>query len=207
MSATYNQRGDVCNSNGGVFAYADPPYPGQSAKHYSDHPDFAGEVDHDALLADLDLYEGWCLHTSSVALPQILAICTRHGIDGYRVASWVKPFAAFKRNVPVAYAWEPVIIKAIRKPVVSKRCVLRDWIAEPITMRRGLAGAKPSNVVEWVLELAGVNPCDDVADLFPGTGAVTMAWKAWQRKVKLSSGEPLTLYADNQPVGVSDLDQ
>lgn len=25
---------------------ADPPYPGQSKKHYGDHPDYAGEVDH-----------------------------------------------------------------------------------------------------------------------------------------------------------------
>jgi hypothetical protein len=24
-------------------AYADPPYPGQSAKHYADHPDFGGD--------------------------------------------------------------------------------------------------------------------------------------------------------------------
>ena len=35
-----------------------------------------------------------------------------------RVMAWVKGFAAFKRNVSVAYAWEPVIVKAARKPVV-----------------------------------------------------------------------------------------
>jgi hypothetical protein len=27
------------------MAYADPPYPGQSHRHYRDHPDYAGEVD------------------------------------------------------------------------------------------------------------------------------------------------------------------
>jgi hypothetical protein len=29
--------------------------------------------------------------------------------------AWVKPFAAFKRNVRVAYAWEPVIVKPERR--------------------------------------------------------------------------------------------
>lgn len=42
--------------------------------------------------------------------------------------SWVKGFAAFKRNVPVAYAWEPVIIKPARKPVVSKRLATKDGV-------------------------------------------------------------------------------
>jgi uncharacterized phage protein (TIGR02220 family) len=48
--------------------------------------------------------------------------------DGARVMAWVKGFAAFKRNVSVAYAWEPVIVKPARKPVVSKRLVMRDWV-------------------------------------------------------------------------------
>jgi hypothetical protein len=34
--------------------------------------------------------------------------------------------------------WESVIVKAARKPVVSKRLVMRDWILESITLRRGL---------------------------------------------------------------------
>lgn len=36
-------------------AIADPPYIGQSAKHYADHPDYAGEVDHLLLLRRLQL--------------------------------------------------------------------------------------------------------------------------------------------------------
>ena len=28
------------------FAYADPPYVGQSKRHYRTHADYAGEVDH-----------------------------------------------------------------------------------------------------------------------------------------------------------------
>jgi hypothetical protein len=73
-----------------------------------------------------------------------------------------------------------VFIKAARKPVVSGRVVMRDFIAEPITLRRGLTGAKPEKVCHWAFELVGARPDDELADLFPGTGAVTKAWAKWQ---------------------------
>lgn len=157
------------------LAYADPPYPG-CAHLYADHPDYAGEVDHAALIEQLAAYDGWVLHTSVPGLALVLPMLPPQA----RIMSWVKPFAAFKRNVPVAYAWEPVIVKAIRKPVVSKRLVLRDWIDAPITMRRGLTGAKPERVCHWAFEVAGARPDDEIDDLFPGTGAVMRAWKTWQ---------------------------
>jgi hypothetical protein len=161
-------------------AYCDPPYPGQSAKHYSDHPDFAGEVNHAKLVRLLDRdYDGWLLHTSSVALPEILGYCTDLSIDGYRIMAWVKPFAAFKRNIPVAYAWEPVLVKPCRKPVVTEAMVMRDWVSEPITMQRGLAGAKPTAVCWWAFSVLGMQPDDTLDDMYPGTGAVTAAWQSW----------------------------
>jgi hypothetical protein len=95
--------------------------------------------------------------------------------------AWVKGFAAFKRNVSVAYAWEPVIVKAARKPVVSKRIVMRDWVECPITLKRGLTGAKPEKVCHWAFEMLGARPDDELFDLFPGTGAVTKAWSSWQK--------------------------
>ncbi len=160
------------------IAYADPPYPG-CANLYKDHPDFAGEVDHDTLIPSLvHDYDGFILHTSSTALSEILSILDSTRL-AYRVMAWVKPFAAFKRNVSVAYAWEPVIIKAARKPLVSGRMVMRDWIAEPITMEKGLTGAKPHAVVRWAFEMVGAEPTDTLIDLFPGTGAVMQAWKEW----------------------------
>lgn len=161
------------------LGYADPPYPGQ-AHLYRDHPDYAGEVDHHELLARLNRdYDGWALHTSAPALGHVTGICDELGLEGYRTMAWVKPFAAFKANVPVAYAWEPVLIKPARKPVVSDRLTLRDWIAEPITMQRGLAGAKPDAVCRWVFECMGAQPDDVLDDLYPGTGAVGHAWDAW----------------------------
>jgi hypothetical protein len=104
------------------LAYADPPYP-NCAHLYRDHADYAGEVDHADLVQRLGAdFDGWVLHTSSVALPAVLPLIPATA----RIMAWVKSFAAFKRNVSVAYAWEPVIIKAARKPIVSKRLVMRD---------------------------------------------------------------------------------
>lgn len=170
------------------LGYADPPYPGCAAL-YRDHPDYAGEVDHVALVDRLESeFGGWVLHTA--ATPEAIALLAPLVLKtGARWMAWTKPFAAFKRNVSVAYAWEPVIVKAARKPVVSKRLVNRDWVSEPITLKRGLTGAKPEAVCHWVFEMLGARPDDDLVDLFPGTGAVTRAWQTWQGKFALPALE------------------
>lgn len=162
------------------IAYADPPYIGQ-AKLYKDHPDYAGEVDHWKLANHLSLYDGFVLHLSSPTLYQVETYLRDAGITDYRVMQWVKTFAAFKRNVSVAYAYEPVIIKAARKPVVRKDLgvVYRDWIAEPITLKRGLTGVKPEKVCRWAFALVGAEPGDWLDDMYPGTGAVIRAWEGW----------------------------
>lgn len=158
------------------IGYADPPYPG-CAHLYKAHPDYAGEVDHAELLTRLERdYDGWLLHTSSVALREIAPLIPPEA----RFMAWVKPFAAFKRNVPVAYAWEPVIVKPCRKPVVSGRTVMRDWVSESITMKRGLTGVKPESVCHWAFEVLGMEPTDELIDLYPGSGAVTRAWETWK---------------------------
>lgn len=162
------------------IGYADPPYPGQSKKHYGDHPDYAGEVDYPELIHRLDTeYDGFVLHTSSVALGQIMGIIDKEGVT-CRVMAWTKPFCAFKRNVSVAYAWEPVLVKSCRKPVVRHRVVMRDYLAENITMKRGLTGAKPEKVCHWLFECLGAEPEDEFDDMFPGTDAVSRAWESWR---------------------------
>lgn len=149
---------------------------------YKDHADYDGEVDHKRLLERLqDEYNGFVLHASATSrsMAELAPLVAK--IEGVRWCSWVKGFAAFKRNVSVAYAWEPVIIKPARKPVVSKRLVMRDWIQESITLKRGLTGAKPKNVCWWAFELVGARPEDEMDDIFIGTGAVTKAWQDWQK--------------------------
>lgn len=170
------------------IGYADPPYVG-CAHLYKDHPDYAGEVDHAALIDRLQSdYDGWVLHAS--ATPHSMALLAPLvEKTGARWCTWVKGFAAFKRNVPVAYAWEPVIVKPARKPVVSKRLVMRDWIQESITLKRGLTGAKPEAVCHWAFELAAAHPDDELHDIFPGSGAVSRAWETWRGKFTLPAFE------------------
>ena len=165
------------------LAYADPPYIG-CAKLYVDEPNYAGEVDHVALVERLESeFDGWVLH--AVATPRSIAILAPLVVKtGARWMSWVKGFAAFKRNVSVAYAWEPVIVKPARKPVVSKRLVMRDWVECSITLQRGLTGAKPEKVCHWAFEMMGAEPEDELVDLFPGTGAVMVAWDIWRDNLR-----------------------
>jgi hypothetical protein len=172
------------------IGYADPPYPG-CAHLYRDHEDYAGEVDHRALVAQLEAeFDGWVLHTS-VGGYRMMERDRILPAEGLRICQWFKPFAAFKRNVPVGYAYEPVIVKMLRKPVVSNRITpLRDWLEHEaerasITMKKGLTGAKPEAVCHWCFELLGARPEDELHDLFPGTGAVTKAWKSWRGKFTL----------------------
>ncbi|SRR6266581_2405163 len=163
------------------IAYADPPYPGQAKRHY-DSP----EVDHAWLLDMLcrDYPDGWALSTSSTALKLVLPLCP----DDVRIGAWVKPFHAFKRGVRPAYAWEPVLYRGGRNPPAvphpppprnGKATTPKDWVAANITLQRGLVGAKPEKVCHWLFDLLGLHPDDELADLFPGSGAVTRAWQSW----------------------------
>jgi len=92
--------------------------------------------------------------------------------------AWVKPFAAFKRNVRVAYTWEPIIVKAAER--LEGAIPTRDYVAEPITMRRGFHGAKPERFCYWLFGAMGLRSGDRLDDLFPGTGGVMEAWRKWQ---------------------------
>jgi hypothetical protein len=169
------------------LAYADPPYPG-CAHLYRHHKDYGGEVDHAALVERLRGYDGWVLHTSVPALAGILPLVAGEPV---RICAWVKPFAAFKKNVPVAYAWEPVLVKAARKPVVGGVTVpLRDWVSEPIALVRGLVGAKPARVCHWAFEVMGATAGDELDDLFPGTGGVMLAWQTWRNLLFSPKGGP-----------------
>jgi hypothetical protein len=165
------------------IGYADPPYPGL-AHYYRGHPDYAGEVDHADLIARLECeFDGWVLHTN--ATRETITLLAPMLPEGARWMAWVKSFAAFRSNVPVAYAWEPVIVKAARKPVVTGRIVMRDWVRAPITLQRGFIGAKPDAVCRWAFEVVGAEPDDELVDLFPGSGAVSRAWAEWRRELRL----------------------
>lgn len=162
------------------FAYADPPYLGCGRLYDGDH---AASREWDDLRTHEDLIrrlvheypDGWAMSANSPSLRVILPMCP----DDVRVGAWVKPFASFKPNVPVAFAWEPVIFRGGRRRGRDEPTV-RDWVAASITLKRGLTGAKPRAVCRWVFDLLGADPGDDLDDLFPGTGAVQAAWDDWR---------------------------
>jgi hypothetical protein len=169
------------------FAYADPPYIGQAKRHYSGDP-LCAEVDHTKLIRMLfkEFPDGWALSASSVSLPEILRITQaarypeEHALRPIRIGAWCTSFCAFKRNVRPAYAWEPVIFWGGRNPMNGHRAAIperngkqttpKDFHIAPITLRKGLVGAKPESVCRWILDLLNVMPGDEVVDLYPGTG-------------------------------------
>jgi hypothetical protein len=166
------------------IAYADPPYPGL-AHLYRDHPDYAGEVDHAALIDRLEAdFDGWVLHTHSPGIATVAPLLP----SGARWGAWVKTFASFKKGVRPAYAWEPVIFKPARRMAADytgAQLIQRDWIACPITLRRGFVGAKPEAVCHWAFEIVGAERGDELTDMFPGSGAVSRAWESWRPQFDL----------------------
>ena len=161
-------------------AYADPPYLGCGQKHYGALHDAAADYDnpeaHRLLIERLnDEFDCWALSLHEPSLRQILNMCP----DDVRVGSWVKPFAAFKKNVTRAWTWEPVIFRFHRNRTTDQP-TWRDHIAEPIAMRRGFPGAKPEKFCYWVFEGLNLTPDDEFTDLFPGSGAVGEAWEKWK---------------------------
>jgi hypothetical protein len=85
------------------IAYADPPYVG-CAHLYKGHPDYAGEVDSASLIDRLEReFDGWILHASATPT-SIATLAPLIAETDARWMSWVKGFAAFKKNVSVAYA-------------------------------------------------------------------------------------------------------
>ncbi len=107
---------------------------------------------------------------------------------GIRWGAWVKSFAAFKKGVRPAYAWEPIIFKPCRRMAedYSGNFVMRDWIEAPMTMRRGFVGAKPEAVCHWAFEVLGMTKDDELVDLYPGSGAVGRAWESWRPQLALA---------------------
>jgi hypothetical protein len=161
------------------FAYADPPYLGCGALYKEKHAealDWNDPEHHRRLIVRLreESPDGWALSLSTPSLQAIMQFCPAD----VRVGAWVKPFAVFKPNVNPAYAWEPVIWRGGRKGD-RDRATVRDWVAESITLKRGLTGAKPRKFCRWVFGLLGAEPGDTLDDIFPGTNAVGAAWAEW----------------------------
>lgn len=166
------------------LAYADPPYLGQAKRHYSNDPSGipAKEVDHVELINRLlTEYDGFALSASAPSIHYINLII--HGSDSnpkrwlnkdVRIAPWVKPHCSWKPWNSVAYTWEPVFFRTVRKK--GQRPTPRDHVSVSSTRQKGTHGAKPDPFCDWILDIIGYEPGrDTIDDLYPGSGAFTKA--------------------------------
>jgi hypothetical protein len=147
------------------FAYADPPYPGLARKYYQHEPTYAGEVDHQALIASLEAsgYDGWALSTSRDALRTVLPMCP----EGAKVCPWVKPIGVSSRT-------RGLLIVVRGRELQGG---VPDWLrAQPARGGGSLPGRKPLAFCAWLFDCLGMLPGDELVDLFPGTGVVGRAW-------------------------------
>lgn len=177
------------------LAYADPPYPGL-AGYYEGHPDYAGEVDHAALIRQLSIdFDGWALSTNAQSLQLVLALCP----PDVRIASWHRGERPTRAGGP-HNAWEPVIYWGGRRdPDAShvddarhlsaadpddasltwsaRRLDTLEYISRPrLADPDRVIGAKPAVFARWMFDLLGARPQDDFTDLFPGSGGILRAW-------------------------------
>ena len=178
-------RAAIGQDEGMRFAYADPPYPGQSKRLYGDHPDYAGEVDHAELISRLvtDYPDGWALSTSATELRSILILCPAD----VQVAIWHVTNAEHPggRKCHWWRVWEPVIVHGGRTDAPLIRNL--TTAGRP---RAGFTGAKPATFSRWVFGLLGALPGDELDDLFPGSGAVGRAWEEYRSQPWLPELEP-----------------
>lgn len=156
------------------YAYADSPYLGQCKLYNHHHEEPWGCWDdpatHYNLVGHLMVTypDGWAMSLSSPSLRTVLPMCP----DDVRVGAWTKTFASFKPGVNPAYCWEPVIFRGGRRRTDKKELTVRDYLAAPITLQKGLTGAKPIIFCRWVLDLLGYQDGDEMVDLFPGSGVM-----------------------------------
>lgn len=173
------------------LAYADPPYPGQAARHYGKNGDpYAGtvaEVDHAELLGRLAGYDGWALSTSMTALCDVLPLAPASAV----VAVWHVTNAgpAATRDWKHHYCWEPVIVSPARP-----RTDVKNVRATPQLcgfLGSTIIGQKPPAFSAWMFALIGAEQDDTFEDLYPGSGAVGVAWERFRSQLVIPMPPPL----------------
>lgn len=57
-----------------------------------------------------------------------------------------------------------------------------DWVMANTTFKTGCPGSKPEKFCFWLFEILGMEPGDELVDIFPGSGAVMRAWENFQKQ-------------------------
>lgn len=163
------------------FAYADPPYRGRARRYYRDHADYRGEVDHEHLLRWLAApgrYHGWGLSVAADSLQDVLVMADSLDLR-LRVCPWVRGARGGRTRRPRSSV-EYLLLSGGREEVRD------DWCEDSLVFGarptrsdpQRVIGAKPPRFGTWLFALLGARAGDELADLFPGSGAVGRAWGA-----------------------------
>lgn len=197
------------------LAIADPPYLGRAARHYgpgagqtrgnfgsgsrrarrgmkpsryatTEHPDaylWDDPETHRQLVRDLCAdYDGWAIAMWRDSLATYLSVAPADARVG--VAEKLRPVPGGSRIIT---SWEPVLfyVPEARRGRGTGPSV-RDVLRLASTPADFHVGAKPPAWTRWVLDVLGHDPeLDTVADLFPGSGAVTAAVEAARTSLAL----------------------
>ena len=162
------------------FAYADPPYPGK-ARLYPEKK----EIDYPSLVDSLAGHypDGWALSVSSAGLRDVLAACPRN----VRVCAWIRATRKVKSTRPLD-SWEPLIVAGGRKfdatsvpDVFNSLIYAGRYRAFPGAM----IGMKPPQFAVWMFRQLGAMEGDTLDDLFPGSGAISVAWRRYTGEAKI----------------------
>ena len=156
------------------FAFADPPYPGK-AGYYPERK----EVDHEQLIARLtrEFPDGWALATSTAALQHVLGLCP----DGVRVCSWHRSVRRTASRRPLT-GWEPLIVHGGRGLPTGATQTVVDALEYRGRYRAypgAITGMKPPQYAVWAFQQLGARAGDELVDLYPGSGAVSEAWRRY----------------------------
>jgi hypothetical protein len=139
---------------------ADPPYPGKAARYYRNEPTYAGEVD----------YDGYALATSAEACRWLWPLCS----DEVRQATWSKPIGTPEATLGMHNLHEVVLVKQARR---LRGGIPDALVAQPARFGGHLPGRKPLAWIAWVFRMLGMQPGDQLVDLFPGTGVIGRSWR------------------------------
>ena len=182
------------------IAIADPPYLGRAVRWYGvggcgdgygkgqadQHPEaylWDQPQTHQQLVKDLDeQYDAWAIAMSVHSLSTYLQVVETDSRNGIRVGVWHKPSAS-PSGSRIANHWEPVLfrIPADRRAWGKGESVKDVFSAPPL--RSNFVGAKPPSWTEWVLDVLGYMPGDEVTDIFAGSGAVTKALQTIENRL------------------------
>jgi len=160
-----------------TFAYADPPYPGRAHLYPGGR-----DVNHKLLInymAD-SFPDGWALSTAARSLRDVLLLCP----PGVRVCAWLRSCRPHP-HARIVTSWEPLILcgssrQFTRDPHATKDALIARGVfrAHP----GALIGMKPPAFAVWMFKLLGAAAGDNFVDLFPGSGAITTAWRLYTRQ-------------------------